>query len=184
MPAYITGVILAGMYVNPKWVKYQFYSSLVIHLVMAVEILFYPVTVKSDDTWIGWHELAQDVKEIRERYPDYFIFSADDYKTSAVLNFYFNEMVYSKNIIGERALQFDYVPVNFQAIKGKNALFIDSDLRLSQCGVYPPALNRYFTQITPLPPIVEKRGGRVVRKFCVYACMNYNPSGYLVDNKK
>jgi hypothetical protein len=166
------------MYVKQKWVMYQLYASLAIHVVMAFEILFYPINVKSDDTWVGWNQLAEDVKEIKEQYPGYFIFSADDYKTSAVLNFYLNEMVYSKNIIGQRALQFDYVPVNFRAITGRNAIFIDSDPGLSQCGKYPSELNRYFTQITPLPPILVKRGGRVVREFCVYACVNYNPLGY------
>src|SRR5581483_10093090 len=120
MPAYITGIILLSMYIKSKWIVPQLVFSLVIHLVMAVEVIFYPVTVKSDDTWVGWNQLAQQVTALKKSYPDYFIFSADDYKTSAILNFYFNEMVYSKNIIGERALQFDYVNVNFQAMKGRN----------------------------------------------------------------
>lgn len=175
MPAYITGIILASMYIKPQWVKYQLIGSLVIHLVMAVEIIFYPFEVKSDDTWVGWNQLADQVKEVRRQYPDYFIFSADDYKTAAVLNFYFDEMVYSKNIIGEPALQFDYVNADLQTLQGKNALFIDSHPDLSPCDTYPPILKKYFTQITPLQPILVKKGGKVVRSFCVYACMNYKP---------
>jgi 4-amino-4-deoxy-L-arabinose transferase-like glycosyltransferase len=175
MPAYITGIILASMYIKQQWVQYQFVFSLVIHLVMGVEIIFYPIIVKSDDTWVGWDQLAAGVKTIKKNHPGYFIFSADDYKTSAVLNFYFDEMVYSKNIIGERALEFDYVGTNLPALQGKNALFIDSHPDLSPCGDYPAVLNRYFTQITPLQPIVVKKGGKVVRVFCVYACMKYRP---------
>ena len=175
MPAYITGIILASMYIKPPWVQYQLIGSLIIHLVMAVEIIFYPFEVRSDDTWVGWDQLAENVKEIKKSYPDYFIFSADDYKTSAVLNFYFDEMVYSKNIIGQPALQFDYVNSNLQTLQGKNALFIDSHPDLSPCGIYPSELNKYFAQITPLPPILVKKGGKVVRAFCVYACMKYKP---------
>ncbi|OQP57671.1 hypothetical protein A3860_08550 [Niastella vici] len=178
MPAYITGIILAGMYVKQKWVLPQLIASLVIHIVMAVEIIFYPVIVRSDDTWVGWNDLSQQVKSIKAHYPGYFIFSADDYKTAAVLNFYYDEMVYGKNILGEPALQFDYVNTNLQTLKGKNALFIDSHPNLSDCETYLPVLNRYFTQITPLQPILVKKGGSVVRKFCVYACLKYNPPAH------
>lgn len=177
MPAYITGIILAGMYIKQKWLVPQLICSLVIHVAMAVEIIFYPVAVKSDDTWVGWNELARQVKKIKEHDPGCFIFSADDYKTSAVLNFYFDEMVYGKNIIGQPALQFDYVNTNLQTLKGKNALFIDSHPDLSNCGKYPSELNRYFAQVTPMQPILVKRGGNVVRVFCVYACMNYHSPG-------
>jgi 4-amino-4-deoxy-L-arabinose transferase-like glycosyltransferase len=175
MPAYITGIILASMYVKEKWLRYQFVFSFVIHLVMGIEVIFYPVMVRSDDTWVGWNQLAEGVKTIKKSYPGYFIFSADDYKTSAVLNFYFDEMVYSKNIIGERALQFDYVNTDLNTLQGKNALFIDSHADLSPCGTYPPVLNKYFSHITPLQPIVVKKGGKIVREFCVYACMAYKP---------
>ncbi|OQP48103.1 hypothetical protein A4H97_29670 [Niastella yeongjuensis] len=179
MPAYISGIILVVIYLKQKWVMYQLYCSFAIHLVMAVEIIFYPVKVKSDDTWVGWNELAANVNSIKKQYPGYFVFSADDYKTSAVLNFYFDEMVYSKNIIGEHALQFDYVNTNIQALKGKNALFIDSHPDLSNCGEHPSVLNKYFDHITPLQPIIVRKKGEVIRVFCVYACMKYNPSGVL-----
>jgi hypothetical protein len=174
MPAYITGIILVPLYIKQKWLRFQLVFSLVIHLALVVEIILYPVAVKSDDTWVGWDELAQGVKNIREQYPDYFIFSADDYKTAAVLNFYFDEMVFSKNIIGERALQFDYIGTNFKTLQGKNALFIDSHPDLSQCGIYPKVLETYFSQIIPLQPILVKKGGKVVRVFCVYVCIKYS----------
>jgi len=178
MPAYITGIILAAQYIKQKWMMPQLIFSGVIHVVMAVEIIFYPVTVKSDDTWVGWNELSQQVKKIKAQYPGYFIFSADDYKTAAILNFYYDEMVYGKNILGEPALQFDYINTNLQTLTGKNALFIDSRPDLSACDPYPPVLKKYFMQVTPLQPILVKKSGTVVRKFCVYACMKYNASGY------
>lgn len=176
MPAYISGIILVVIYLKNKWIRLQLICSLVIHLVLAIEIIFYPVAVKSDDTWVGWNGLAENVKQIKKRYPDYFIFSADDYKTAAVLNFYLPEMVYSKNIIGERALQFDYIGTNVQTLKGRNAIFIDSHSDVSQCGKHPKLLDKYFDRITPLQPIVIRKGGRVVRIFCVYACTGYDPT--------
>ncbi|HVY73434.1 MAG TPA: glycosyltransferase family 39 protein, partial [Puia sp.] len=114
MPAYITGLIWICRYWNQKWTRTQLIFSLVLHLAMVVEVIFYPVPITSDDTWFGWKQLAGQVKSVKANYPDAFIFSTDDYKTSAVLNFYLSDTVYSKNIVGERALQFDYVGTDLE----------------------------------------------------------------------
>ena len=176
MPAYITGIIWISIYLSKKWINIQLIFSLIVHLVLAVEIIFYIVPVRSDDTWFGWEELAQQVKNIQTNYPESFIFSADDYKTSAVLNFYLNEMVYSRNIIGERALQFDFIGSDLHTLTGKNALFIDSDpgLGREEKDNPPPALLGYFDTITSISPIFIEKNGRVVRKFSVYFCTNYH----------
>jgi hypothetical protein len=181
MPAYITGIIWVSSFLSRKWIRSQIIFTFFIHLGLAVEVLFYPVVIKSDDTWVGWNELAQQVKQLKKDYPADFIFSADDYKTSAVLNFYFKEMVYGKNIIREPALQFDYVNTNLQTLAGKDALFIDSrpSLQSNEAAGPPPVLNRYFSQITPLPPIRVKKDGKLVREFDVYVCRKYDPYGYL-----
>ena len=131
IPAYISAIIWVSAYISKRWIRYQLIFSLIIHVVLAIEVIFYPVEIKSDDTWIGWSDLANSVQALKKIYPDNFIFSADDYKTSAELNFYLNEMVYSQNIIGRRALQFDFVGSDLGSLKGKNALFIDSDPSLS-----------------------------------------------------
>ncbi|ULQ58307.1 glycosyltransferase family 39 protein [Flavihumibacter rivuli] len=177
MPAYITGILWISLYMNEKWVRIQLIASLVIHLALAMEIAFYPVIIKSDDTWVGWNELAEKVQELKKKYPKSFVFSADDYKTSAVLNFYFDEMVYSKNIIGEKALQFDYVSNDLNLLKGENALFIDSDKRLQkETQTIPPVvLYQYFDRVTSIRTIQVKKQGRLVRRFHVYLCANYHP---------
>lgn len=179
MPAYITGIIWVSRYLSERWIRTQLLFSVIIHLGLAVEILFYPLIIKSDDTWVGWNELAQKVKQLKKEYPGYFIFSADDYKTSAVLNFYLEDMVYSKNIIGEHALQFDYVQSNLRLLEGKDALFVDSDTKLQLNGTqsYPLTLNSYFDQVKPLPLIQVREDGRLVRRFLVYLCTNYHPNG-------
>ena len=70
----------------------------------------------------GLH-FADKVETVRRQYPNAFIFAADDYKTSAVLNFYLNEMVYSKNIVGQKALQFDFIGYQFARLKWKRRHF-------------------------------------------------------------
>jgi len=180
MPAYITGIIWVSTWFNAKWIRIQLLFSLVVHLVLAVEVVFYPVSIRSDDTWVGWNELARQVKQLQARYPDTFIFSADDYKTSAVLNFYLDEMVYSRNVIGERALQFDYIGSDLSDLKGKTALFIDSNNDLSNDSSrsgFSPDVMQHFDSIQALPPIIVKKDGRTIRKFAVYICKNYRQEG-------
>jgi len=178
MPAYITGIILVAPYFSKKWVRWQLWFALVVHLSMAVELLFYPVAVKSDDIWVGWESMADDVKILQHQYPADFIFSADDYKTSAVLNFYMDEMVYGQNVLGRPALQFDYVGTDLNMLKGRNALFINSlpDVKDDfDEKKFVADLNGYFDTIRPLKPIIIHRNGKVVRKFLVYRCENYHP---------
>ncbi|MBC9932336.1 ArnT family glycosyltransferase [Chitinophaga qingshengii] len=178
MPAYITGIIWVSAWMGIRYIRWQWVVSLVVHLAMAVEILFYPVPIHSDDTMIGWEGLGKGVQAVRNEYPDDFIFSADDYKTSAMLNFYLHEMVYSRNVIGENALQFDYIGTNLRRLEGRNAIFINSltdvdDDKDEQAFVKD--LRPYFAGIEPLPPIIVKLHGRVVRKFLVFRCFDYQP---------
>jgi 4-amino-4-deoxy-L-arabinose transferase-like glycosyltransferase len=180
MPAYITGIIWVSTWFTAKWIRIQLLLSAVVHLALAAEVVFYPVSIRSDDTWVGWNELARQVKQLQARYPDTFIFSADDYKTSAVLNFYLDEMVYSRNVIGERALQFDYIGSNLSDLKGKTAIFIDSNNDLSNDSSrasYSPDVTQHFDTVQALAPIIVKRDGRTIRKFAVYICKNYRREG-------
>ena len=177
MPSYIAGIVLLSIYIRERWIRLQLIVSLTLHLLLAIEVLFYPIVVKSDDTWEGWESLQEQVRSLHQHYPGAFIFSADDYKTSAVLNFYLDEMVYGKNVIGERALQFDYIGTDLRLLKGKDALFIDSrprDFNKDRSNEVLPALNGYFDTIEELSPIIIMKNNRIIRKFLVYHCTNYN----------
>ncbi len=57
------------------------------------------------------------------------MFSNDNYKTSACLNFFMDDKVYAQNIIGLPALHFDYLGDDLSTLNRKNAIFIDSDKR-------------------------------------------------------
>ncbi len=177
MPSYITGIIWVARFWNKKWLKYQLVLSLIVHVLLGIEIIFYIIPIRSDDTWYGWRDLSSQVEKLHKEYPETFIFSAVDYKTVAVLNFFLKDDVYAKNIVGERALQFDYVGTDLQKLNGKNALFINSNPRydnLENENKLPVSYYSYFDSITPLHPILIERNNRVVRKFSVFICKGYH----------
>jgi len=176
MPGYIAGFIFASIYISKKWIKINTWFALFLHLALAIEILFYVVPIKSDDTWFGWEQLAQDVSKIQQEYPNTFIFSADNYKTTAILNFYLNKKVYGENIIGKFALQYNFIGDDLSKLDGKNALFLDSDKRIktnAKSGIIPKDLQAYFKEVTELNPILIKHNGKTVRKFWIYYAKGY-----------
>ncbi|WP_159951208.1 glycosyltransferase family 39 protein [Polaribacter septentrionalilitoris] len=176
MPSYITGIILAGMFISKKLLKTQIIISVIIHVLVSLQVLFYLVPIKSDDTWVGWKELAIETEKLQQKYPNTFVFSDDNYKTSACLNFFMDDKVYAQNIIGIPALHFDYLGDDLTSLTSKNAIFIDSDKRfknIDKKGNHPKPLDHYFEIVTELAPIIVKFNDREVRKFWVFYCTNY-----------
>ena len=178
MPSYITGIILAGMFINRKLLKAQIIISIVFHVLASFQILFYVVPIKSDDTWVGWKELALETEKLQKKYPNTFVFSNDNYKTSACLNFFMKDKIYAQNIIDLPALHFDYLDDNLSSLESKNALFIDSDKRFKNNNKKEnqhPLLKKYFEKVLELEPIIITINDRKVRKFWVFYCSNYRP---------
>ena len=178
MPSYITGIILAGMFINKKLLKIQILFSIVFHLLVSLQIIFYLAPIKSDDTWVGWKELAWETEKLQEKFSDTFVFSNDNYKTSACLNFFMDSKVYAQNIIGLPALHFDYLGDDLLSLKGRNAIFIDSDKRFNdnkKLGKIDSLLITHFKKVTELEPIIIKINGKESRKFWVFYCTDYQP---------
>lgn len=176
MPSYITGIILASIFITKKWVRYQVIVSAVIHVLVSLQILFYLVPIKSDDTWVGWKELAMEIEELQKEHPNSFVFSDDGYKTTAALNFFMEDKVYAQNIIGLRALHFDFLGDDLTILNGQNAFFIDSDKRFKsedKKGHIFNQVNPYFEKCTELDPIIVSINGKKVRKFWIYYCESY-----------
>lgn len=179
MPAYVTGIILAGSFITKKWLHVQILLSFIVHLGLLVEILFYPVPIKSDDTWIGWKPLSDEVERIKKQQHADFVFSADGYKTAAELNLYSKDFVYGQNVIGEHALQFDFIGTNLNILKGKDAIFVDSDPHFKtdqRNNVAPLTVLNYFKSVKELNPLIISHHGHPVRKFFIYSCKGYLPS--------
>lgn len=177
MPAYITGIIIAAMFIKKKWIKVQLYFSVFFHVLIGLQIVFYLAPIKSDDTWVGWKELSIETEILLKNNPNSFVFAADDYKTTAALKFFLDQKVYAQNIIGLNALHFDYVDTDLSVLNGKNAIFLDSDTRFKnkekKNAFKHPEIQNYFETITELDPIIISINGKEVRKFWVYYCTNY-----------
>lgn len=176
MPAYITGIMLAAPYINKKWFNVQIVISFIVHFGLLIELLFYPVPVKSDDTWVGWETLYQKVSRIKNEQHAAFVFSADSYKTSAELNLYSNYFIYGQNVIGENALQFDYIGTKLITLNGMDAIYVDSDPGFKDNqpnAVLPAAVLPYFDLVTQLKPVIINEKGKAVRKFFIYLCKGY-----------
>ncbi|MBK5272374.1 MAG: glycosyltransferase family 39 protein [Bacteroidia bacterium] len=180
MPAYITGIIWVSQYCKQRLLKSQLIISVVVHVLMFLFIVFYPIPVKSDDTWWGWNKLNTEVEQRMHNHPGYFLFAFDDYKTSAVLHFISGRKVYSGNLLGEPALQYSIVDKNApQKLTGQNALFLDSKPRFDNEGMennIPLELKQHFDSVIELKPILIRNNNRkAFRKFLVYECKSYKP---------
>ncbi len=181
MPGYIAAIILASIYLSKKVLKFQVGFALVLHLLIFLEVGFYLVEVKSDDTWIGWEELAIEVEELLVQNPDYFIFATDDYKTSAELSFYMDADIYAGNVVGENGKQFMINHPNLDYLEGRNAYFIDSETNfknLLKSNGAPAKLNGYFREIIEMDPIIIEEDSKPLRKFFVYKCLDYQGVDY------
>src|SRR5690606_13487065 len=117
------------------------------------------------DTWVGWKQLAAEVDARWQAHPEAFLFAADDYKTTAELSFHLDRTVYGRNILGKRGLQYDYVGWDLEALKGRDALYIDSLPRhaggeLTPVEAPPPDLAAHFGRVRELEPIRITHLGR------------------------
>lgn len=177
MPGYIAAIILAGHYLGNRILKYQLGFSLALHVVALYQVVYYPVVIKSDDTWFGWQEVARKVGTLHDEHPDHFLFSNDGYKTTAILNFYLDEPVYAGNVIGEPGFQFEMVHPQLNFLDGQDALYIDSDKRMKSEDMLeetPCLLTEYFDTVIQLAPIIIKAdNGEIQRKFWVFECRDY-----------
>jgi Dolichyl-phosphate-mannose-protein mannosyltransferase len=175
LPAYVSGVLLVAMHTGPRLLRWNLFCSAGLHVLLVVELLLYPVVLRTDDTWVGWRALASAV-EARVR-PGEFVFSADDYKTTAELLFYSDVEVYGRNVLGERALQYDYAGFEAQRLLGRDALFVDSAPE-DPAGEEPPGappqrLVRAFRTVEAEPPVRVLYRGRPARFFRIFRCTGY-----------
>ena len=177
MPGYVTAVILAAPFIKKKYIKPQLITAIVVNILFFVQVAFYPVNVKSDDTWYGWEELSEKIKDVKKEHTDTFIFSNDGYKTSAVMNYYLDEKVYSGNVIGYGGLQFSIVDKDLSHLEGKDAIFIDSEKRfknLEKSGTERKDLMKYFSNVEELEPIIiNSKSGKPLRKFLIFKAIDY-----------
>jgi len=180
MPAYISGIVWASIYISKKWIKVQLLISLGVQALGLLFIATYPVNIRSDDTWWGWNKLNNQAVMLLQSRPGYFLAAYDDYKTAAVLHFTSGLKVYSGTILGRPVLQYMIIDKEApQQLKGKNGLLFDSEPRFKdelKSNNTPVELQQHFETVTELEPILIKNNkGKTLRKFLVFECKGYKP---------
>lgn len=178
MPAYVTALPLAATALGRRAMRWQVASGALLLAAAAVQLLWYPVPVRSNDTWFGWRQLAREVETLAERHPRAFVFSADNYKTTAELRFYTDFRAYGMNVLGWNALQYEYLDEDVTELAGRDALFVTAEPKLrpsSETDRYLARAREHFGTIEELEPIRIRRRGEVVRLFRVFLCRDYRP---------
>lgn len=174
-PVWIAGALWAARRSGPWLLRWNVAASAVLHAAVLVELFAYPVRL-GDDTWVGWGALRQETRA-RLR-PGEFAFSADDYKTTAELLLDGRIEAYGRNLLGEPALQFDFVGLDPRTLAGRTGLFLDSDPRRfddAASGPPPARLTARCGQVLEEAPLVVRRGERIVRRFRAWRCVDYRP---------
>jgi 4-amino-4-deoxy-L-arabinose transferase-like glycosyltransferase len=174
-PVWIAGALWAARRSGPWLLRWNAAASALLHAAVVVELFAYPVRL-GDDTWVGWRALREETRA-RLR-PSEFAFSADDYKTTAELLLDGRIEAYGRNLLGEPALQFDFVGLDPRTLAGRTGLFLDSDPRHfdpSPSGPPPARLAARCGQVLEEPPLLVRRGERIVRRFRAWRCVDYRP---------
>ncbi len=179
MPVFLSALIMVAPYIKSgKALKIQTLFSVVIHLALLVQLIWMPVEIKSDDTWIGWRELTDKIEEIKEENPDDFIFSDNSYKITAAVNFYLDEHMYAGNIIDRFAYQFALDDQDLSHLEGLDAYYVTSSRyrkkRLRE-GPVEQLLAPYFSSVKLADSLeIRDRDGDTQRVFYFYDCDNYS----------
>lgn len=184
MPAYLTGTILAATAIGRRGLRWHLASALVLHALLAVQVVLYPATLTSDDTWLGWDELADRVAlrhaDFAAAHPGAFVFSADSYKTTAELRFYSEAPVYGMNVLGWNALHYGFLNEDLAALAGRDALLVRSEDRLrpsEKTERYLARTREHFREVREVESIEIRRDGRLIRLFRVFECLDYRGPG-------
>ncbi|HEX6200569.1 MAG TPA: glycosyltransferase family 39 protein [Thermoanaerobaculia bacterium] len=176
MPAYLSGLLLVAPAVGRRATAWQAGLGGALLLAAAVQLVYYPVRVGSNDTWWGWRELAAEAEALHESHPDRFLFSGDNYKTTAELRFYTDLPVYGMNVIGWNALQYDYIGEDLSELVGRDAFLIQEEEKLrpsERTERYLLRTRLYFESVEEVEPIELRHRGDVTRLFRVFDCRNY-----------
>jgi len=175
LPLWVAGALWAARRSGPWLLRWNTVASAVVHAAVLVELFGYPVRL-GDDTWMGWSSLRAQTRA--RLVPGEFAFSADDYKTTAELLLDGTVEAYGRNLLGQPALQFDLVGLDVRALAGRNGLFLDSDPQRfddAPSGIPPASLAARCGRIDEEPPMLIRRGDRIVRRFRAWRCVDYRP---------
>ncbi|MEZ4984464.1 MAG: glycosyltransferase family 39 protein [Saprospiraceae bacterium] len=62
MPAYLSAIILTVLHFPRPLIRWQIAFSVLLHIIVAIQIIAYPIRIKTDDTWVGWDTIREQVQ--------------------------------------------------------------------------------------------------------------------------
>jgi len=150
-------------------------SSSALFAAGAIVIAIPNVPLGDANLWSGWPQAGARVArlraELRSTGKDSFVFSPS-YKISAMLEFYVpgQPRVYSKDIFGHPALQFDFMPLP-RDLKGATGILVTDDRRESELPL--EELRPYFASVERVDTLEIGAFGRHTRRIDFYLCRDY-----------
>ena len=178
MPAFVGGILLlVPTLARGLAFRIHLGTAAAIHLLLAIEVLAYPVPVESNDTWWGWQRVAEAVETRHAEDSSRFVFSTDSYKTAAELRFYSDlPEVHGVNVVGCPALHLDYLDGDLSRLAGRDALLVVSEEKLKPTERTEAALRRareFFDEVRETERIAIRHRGRTARLLRVFEADGY-----------
>ena len=127
------------------------------------------------NTWSGWREAARHVEAAQAALTregrHSFVFSPN-YKISSLMRFYLpgHPRTYAQDIVGERALQYDYFPLPSD-LKGETGVLVVSNQ--DQGDIDMARVKTFFASVELVDTIEARAFGKVTRRIEIYRCTNY-----------
>ena len=124
------------------------------------------------DYYAGWKEFAGKIESIRPEMPRPYVIAGSEYKIQSQLAFYLDNHpeTVGNNIIGRSGLQYDYW-VDPDTLSGYNAIYVYD--HSSNCTQFGEVLGLFFESVSPAEEFAVKKGGKTIRKYCIYRCFHY-----------
>ncbi len=180
-PAYWSLAILGVRHVlaqrdGPRRLVRGLASSLAILLAAGVVVAIPNLPIAGDlNSWSGWKEASARVEKAaaaaRAGGKEVFVFSPN-YKISSLIRYYLpgQPRTYAQDIYGEKALQFDYFPLEHD-MTGATGILVVSDQDQSDLDL--KRLEAYFDSVEKVDVIEISALGKVTRRIEIYRCANY-----------
>ncbi len=180
-PAYWSLAILGVRHVlaldnGPRRLVRGLASSLAILLAAGVVVAIPDLPIAGDlNSWSGWKEASTRVEKAaaaaRAGGKEVFVFSPN-YKISSLIRYYLpgQPRTYAQDIYGDKALQFDYFPLE-RDMTGATGILVVSDQ--DQGDLDLKRLTAYFDGVELVDTIETSAFGKVTRRIEIYRASNY-----------
>lgn len=151
-------------------------ASSAVLLTLSLAMLMLPnLPLGELNTWSGWREAAVRVDSITDELSsqgkESFVFSPN-YKISSLIWFYrpSKQRTYAQDIVGKRALQFDYFPKN-RILLGQTGVFVVSDQDQSRTDI--KQIGQLFETMQLAEVVKTEKNGQIVRRIEIWIGRNY-----------